>query len=51
MVPGEGALKGFAKPWIFMILGGPKMGKNMKMQDEYGQILVYGALDPRKMIS
>ena len=27
------------------------MGKNMKMQDEHGQIFVSGALDPRKMIS
>ena len=25
--------------------------KNMKIQDEHGQILVSGALDPRKMIS
>ena len=32
-------------------LGGSKMEKNMKMQDEHGQILVSGALDPRKMIS
>ena len=32
-------------------LGGSKMQKNMKMQDEHGQILVSGALDPRKMIS
>ena len=31
-------------------LGGSKMEKNMKMQDEHGQILVSGALDPRKMI-
>ena len=31
--------------------GGSKMEKNMKMQDEHGQILVSGALDPRKMIS
>ena len=30
---------------------GSKMGKNMKMRDEHGQILVSGALDPRKMIS
>ena len=28
-----------------------KIGKNMKIQDEHGQILVSGALDPRKMIS
>ena len=29
--------------------GGSKMGKNMKMQDEHGQISISGALDPRKM--
>ena len=28
-----------------------KMEKNMKMQDEHGQIWVSRALDPRKMIS
>ena len=32
-------------------LGSKMEKKNMKMQDEYGQILVSGALDPRKMIS
>ena len=32
-------------------LGGKKWEKNMKMQDDHGQILVSGALDPRKMIS
>ena len=32
-------------------LGGAKMEKNMKMQDDHGWILVSGALDPRKMIS
>ena len=31
--------------------GGSKMEKNMKLQDEHGQSLVSGALDPRKMIS
>ena len=52
MVPGDEVLKGEGKPWIFMtFLGGSKMEKNMKMQDEHGQILVSGALDPRKMIS
>ena len=30
---------------------GSQMQKNMKMQDEHGQIWVSGALDPRKMIS
>ena len=44
----EGVLKGFAKPWIFMIFGGSKMGKSMKMQDEHGQILVSRALDLNK---
>ena len=33
------------------LLGGHKSEKNMKMQDEHGQSLVSGALDPRKMIS
>ena len=52
MVPGILDLKGEGKPWIFMtFLGVSKMGKNMKMQDEHGQMLVSGALDPRKMIS
>ena len=31
--------------------GGSKMDKNMKLQDEHGQSLVSGALDPRQMIS
>ena len=35
----------------FHYFWGSKMQKNMKMQDEHGQILVSGALDPRKMIS
>ena len=52
MVPGILDLKGEGKPWIFMtVFGGSKMGKNMKMQDEHGQISIPGALDPRKMIS
>ena len=34
-----------------MIFGGPKMGKNMKIQNEHGQMLLSGALDPRKLIS
>ena len=53
MVPGILDLKGEGKLWIFMTFlgGGSKMGKNLKMQDEYGQMLVSGALDPRKMIS
>ena len=51
MVPGMLDLKGEGKPWIFMTSWGSKLEKNMKMQDEDGQILVSGALDPRKMIS
>ena len=52
MVPGILDLKGEGKPWIFMTFsGGSKMEKNMKIQDEHGQMLVSGALDPRKMIS
>ena len=48
---GQG-FEGFCKTLDFHdFLGGSKMGKNMKMQDEHGQILVSGALDPRKMIS
>ena len=44
--------EGFCKTLDFHdFLGGSKMEKNMKMQDEHGQILVSGALDPRKMIS
>ena len=31
--------------------GGSKMGKNMKIQNEHGQIWVSGALDRCKMIS
>ena len=31
--------------------GESKLENNMKMQDEHGQILVSGALDPRKRIS
>ena len=48
---GQG-LKGFWKTLDFHdFFGGHKMEKNMKRQDEHGQILVSGALDPRKMIS
>ena len=48
---GQG-FEGFCKTLDFHdFFGGSKMGKNMKMQDEHGQILVSGALDPRKMIS
>ena len=32
-------------------LGSKMEKKNMKMQDEHGQISISGALDPRKMIS
>ena len=52
MVPEILDLKREGKPWIFMtFLVGSKMGKNMKMQDEHGQISISGALDPHKMIS
>ena len=44
-------LKGEGKPWIFMTFGGVKIEKITKMQDDHGQILVSGALDPRNMIS
>ena len=48
---GQG-FEGFCKTLDFDdFFGGSKIGKNMKMQDEHGQILVSGALDPRKMIS
>ena len=48
---GQG-FEGFSKTLHFHdFFGGSKMEKNMKMQDEHGQILVSGALDPRKMIS
>ena len=44
--------EGFCKILDFHdFFGGSKMGKNMKMQDEHGQILVSEALDPRKLIS
>ena len=43
--------EGFCKTLDFHECWGVKNGKHMKMQDEHGQILVYGALDPRKMIS
>ena len=48
---GQG-FEGFCKTLDFHdFFWGSKMGKNMKMQYEHGQILVSGALDPRKMIS
>ena len=48
---GQG-LKGFWKTLDFHdFFGGSKMEKNMKMQNEHGQILVSGALDVWKMIS
>ena len=43
--------EGFCKTLDFHDFCGSKMGKNMKIQDEHGQIWVSGALDPRKMIS
>ena len=47
-----GCIRNESKPWIFMtFLGGSKIEKIMKMQSEFGQIWVSGALDPRKMIS
>ncbi len=33
-----------------MTFGGSKMQNNIKIQDEHGQILVSGALNPRKTI-
>ena len=48
---GQG-FEGFSKTLDFHdYFGRSKMGKNMKMQDEHGQMLVSGALDQRKMIS
>ena len=47
---GQG-FEGFCKTLDFHDFFGCQNGKNMKMQDEHGQILVSGALDPRKMIS
>ena len=48
---GQG-FEGFFKTLDFHdFFAGSKMGKNMKMQDEHGQISISGALDPRKMIS
>merc|ERR1712167_162234 len=42
--------EGFCKTLDFHDFWGVKNGKkNMKLQDEHGQILVSGALDPRKM--
>ena len=44
--------KGFSNTLDFHnFFGGSKMGKNMKMHDEHGQISISGALDPRNMIS
>ena len=44
-------LKGFCKTLDFHDFWESKIEKNMKIQHEYGQMLVSGALDPRKMIS
>ena len=45
-------LKGFRKAWICMTFWGVGNAKTkMNMEDEHGQILVSGALNPRKMIS
>ena len=49
--PRGGGFEGFSKTLDFHDFGGSKIEKNMRIQDEYGQILVSGALDPRKMIS
>ena len=43
--------EGFCKTLDFHAFLGSKMQKNMKINDEHGQILVSRALDPRKMIS
>ena len=43
--------EGFCKTLDFHDFWGSKIGNNMKIQDEHGQIWVSGALDPRKMIS
>ena len=43
--------EGFCKTLDFHDFWGSNIGKNMKIQDEYGQIWVSRALDPRKMIS
>ena len=48
---GQG-FEGFSKTLDFHdLFWGSKMEKNMKMQDEHGQISISGALDPRNMIS
>ena len=47
---GQG-FEGGGEPLDFHDFWGVKTKKSLKMQDEYGQILVSGALDPRKMIS
>ena len=48
---GQG-FEGFSKTLDFHdFLGGSKILKNMKLQDDHGQISISGALDPRKMIS
>ena len=43
--------EGFSKTLDFHDFWGSQIEKIMKIQDEYGQIWVSGALDPRKMIS
>ena len=43
--------EGFSKTLDFHDFWGLKLEKNMKIQDEHGQIVVSRALDPRKMIS
>ena len=43
--------EGFCKTLDFHDFWGSKMQKNMKIKDEHGQILVSGALNPRKIIS
>ena len=47
---GQGFEGGEKTPEFHSFLGVEK-GKNIEMKDEHGQILVSGALDPRKMIS
>ena len=50
--PSGRGFEGFCETLDFHdFLRGSKKKKNMKMQDGHGQILVSGALDPRKMIS
>ena len=49
--PRGNGFEGFSKTLDFHDCGGSKIGKSMKIQNEHGQILVSGALDPRKIIS